>query len=82
MPNINKQRGVYEGYGFYLKMIANQKNIRLTWEKAMQIRQRLAHGEAQKELAKEFGVARSSISAIKMNKSWRLPDTHLMRDAA
>ena len=44
---------------------------KLTEKQVKDIRERLANGEKQRILSKEFGVARTTISAIKMNILWK-----------
>ena len=48
-------------------------NAKLTWDQAMEIRQRVDNGESGRALAKEFGVAPTQISRIKNRQGW----THL-----
>ena len=49
-------------------------SCKLTREKAEEIRRRIANGETQKSLAKEFGVTGCAISKIKNGQLWKEPD--------
>lgn len=84
LPITEKQRGTYGSYVTYLRYVAAQQRIhaKLNWERAGLIRQRLAQGVLPKDIAAEFGVGRTTISAIKNGQSWRLPETHCMKEAA
>ena len=52
------------------------RRLRLTYEQAAEIRDRLEAGEQGKGLSAEYGVAVSTISKIKVGKTWR-EDYHL-----
>jgi hypothetical protein len=83
LPITEKQRGTYSNYTTYLRQVSGKKKTKLDWAKVRVIRQRLAAGVKPAEIAVEFGVGRTTISAIKQGQSWRLPDTHfMMKEAA
>ena len=44
---------------------------KLTWEKVREIRRRAASGEVQRALAKEFGVAESTLIYVVQGKTWK-----------
>lgn len=45
-------------------------NSKLTWEEVRDIRLRASEGEMQKNLMREYGCSRATISQIVNNKSW------------
>lgn len=45
--------------------------VKLTEEKVREIRKRYANGEIQKEIAKEYNVSRSTITAIVTRRIWK-----------
>jgi predicted transcriptional regulator len=49
----------------------NSKKAKLTAEKVLQILKYLDMGCSQQNLAKEFGVNQTLISAIKRGKTWK-----------
>lgn len=49
---------------------SKQPNAKLTAADVIEIRRRLATGESQSSIAKAFGVARVTISGIKLGKRW------------
>jgi DNA invertase Pin-like site-specific DNA recombinase len=43
----------------------------LTWTDVEEIRRRLATGEPQKAIAKDFGISQSTVSRIGNQETWR-----------
>lgn len=49
----------------------NNSNAKLTSKQVCEIRERIANGEKQITLAKEFGVVQTTVSSIKCRKRWK-----------
>ena len=43
----------------------------LTWEQVKEIRSRRKSGEKLQDIAKDYNIGFSNVSAITLNKSWR-----------
>lgn len=52
-------------------------NAKLRWKDATEIRRRYAHGASRSRLAREFGVAYSTIDSIIKGRTWRLRQRRL-----
>ena len=50
---------------------AHGRNARLTIEQVRRIRERIANGEVQRHIARDYGVSVSTISVIKLGKAWQ-----------
>lgn len=48
-----------------------QGRSKLTWDQVSTIRQRIAAGEQQTQIAKELGVSKAAISLIKLGTNWK-----------
>ena len=64
----NKGRGIGRGRGLSGE---KHQNAKLTAEQVIEIRKRRSEGARNVDLAKEFGVARPTISYIVCNSKWK-----------
>lgn len=60
-------------YGSRVGMKSGEKhhNAKLSKDDVINIKTRITNGELQKDLAREYGMSTSQISAIKVGKCWR-----------
>lgn len=74
--NSDNQKDARQKYGHFMhnpipKIGEEHHSSKLTEAQVLEIRYRLANGEKNIVLAKEFGVADTMIAKIKLRKSWK-----------